>query len=514
MMSEATLTRLRTSFTHPLAIAQLAVPGGGALGITFCPGKHQEDAMTGAWARDLESDLEAIYTWGAGTILTLVTQAELKALEVETLGDRARAFGMRWLHLPILDVSVPTPAWEERWAIDGPSVHAELDRGGKVLVHCKGGLGRAGLVAARILIERGLEASTAIERVREVRPGAIETAAQEAYLLGLLSARGEGEDRDAKIEFDRAGPAAPAGPDGGRRSLARSRGGRRSRSCDRRCTGNDAGVSARDSQPWHAEITGGGPFRLPAGVWTDDTAMALALADSLAGMSGLDERDLMTRFSLWRRRGDYSPLGRCFDIGVTTSRALVKFEATGDPIAGMTDPTSAGNGSLMRLSPVAVFHRDNLGAAIDAARRQSATTHGAPECLEACAFFAGLLVRAINGEAKERNPRPDGLARRGQGRRDRRGRLAEQGAIADPLQRLCDPLPRGGAVVRRPRHELRGGGGHRGQPRRRRRHGGRDHRPARRGDLGRQRHPGAMAGDLAWRARLEVAAEALLGRPR
>lgn len=157
----------------------------------------------------------------------------------------------------------------------------------------------------------------------------------------------------------------------------------------------------RDQQPHHSDITGGGPFGLKPGVWTDDTSMALALAESLEAHPDLDARDLMTRFVRWHREGAYSPTGRCFDIGITTRTALSKFEGSGNSIAGDTDPYSAGNGSLMRLSPVAIRHHADADRADDVARRQSATTHAAPECLEACAYFARLLVRAINGEDKD-----------------------------------------------------------------------------------------------------------------
>ncbi|MGI9169932.1 MAG: ADP-ribosylglycohydrolase family protein [Caulobacteraceae bacterium] len=172
--------------------------------------------------------------------------------------------------------------------------------------------------------------------------------------------------------------------------------------------------TARDSRPLHTEMTGGGPFSLLPGVWTDDTSMALALAESLASSGGLDEHDLMNRFVRWRRHIDYSPTGECFDVGNATGESLLRFEKTGDPIAGDADPQKAGNGSLMRLSPVAIFHRGEPGNAVEAARRQSATTHAAPECLAACAYYAGLLVRAIGGEPKGQVlapcPWPDGGA--------------------------------------------------------------------------------------------------------
>jgi ADP-ribosylglycohydrolase len=89
--------------------------------------------------------------------------------------------------------------------------------------------------------------------------------------------------------------------------------------------------------------------------------------------------------------------GTCFDIGNTTREALIRFERTGDPVAGSTDPQSAGNGSLMRLAPAAIRHYADFARAIEVARRQSVTTHAAAASVDACAFFAELLVRALNG---------------------------------------------------------------------------------------------------------------------
>ena len=396
----------RTSHSHPLAIAEVKPPGGGVVGVTFCPGKHQPAAMTGGWARDLGVDLQAIRSWGADVVITLVTDRELADLRVQRMGEAVRALGMKWLHLPITDVSTPTADWEAAWEKEQAIVADELDRNGRVLVHCKGGLGRAGLVAARILVERGMAPKLAVAAVRRVRPGAIETPAQESYVHALATAAGKQHDVHGESPWGRPAPTADGLP---RPSISRAA----SADVGDRALGAFLGLavgdalgttlefSARDSRPWHTEMTGGGPFRLPPGVWTDDTQMALALADSLVSVGGLDEHDLMTRFVRWWRHGEYSPTGRCFDIGNTTMTALARFERTGNPIAGDPDPHAAGNGSLMRLSPVAIFHRQEPEKAVEAARRQSATTHAAPECLEACAFFAGLLVRAIHGEPRD-----------------------------------------------------------------------------------------------------------------
>ncbi len=182
-------SEFRTSQAHPLQIADVEAPGGGVIGITFCPGKHQSAAATGAWARDLAMDMDAVKAWGAGVVVTLVTDSELKALKVDALGAEARARGMVWLHLPIEDVHTPDAAWEKAWAVDRVRVHRELDQSGRVLVHCKGGLGRAGTVAARILVERGMAAQAAIDMVQRVRPGAIETTGQERHVRAVQSLR-------------------------------------------------------------------------------------------------------------------------------------------------------------------------------------------------------------------------------------------------------------------------------------------------------------------------------------
>lgn len=165
----------------------------------------------------------------------------------------------------------------------------------------------------------------------------------------------------------------------------------------------------RDSAPRVTDLVGGGPFRLAAGQWTDDTSLALCLADSLVESGperGLDPRDLMERFVRWWKDGENSATGRCFDIGRTTEQALARFERTGEPLAGSADPHSAGNGSLMRLSPVAIRWRNDLSAARAAARLQSRTTHGAEEAVEACAHFAELLVEAIGGSPADTVLRP------------------------------------------------------------------------------------------------------------
>ena len=149
------------------------------------------------------------------------------------------------------------------------------------------------------------------------------------------------------------------------------------------------------------DIVGGGPFRLEKGQWTDDTAMALCLAESLITCKKFNAFDQMERYIRWWKNGHLSSNGRCFDIGNTTARALRQFVCTGEPFSGSTDSSSAGNGSLMRLAPVPLFFASNPETAIEMSAESSRTTHGALTCLDACRFFGGLIVGAIQGVSKD-----------------------------------------------------------------------------------------------------------------
>lgn len=373
---------LRTSHTHPLQIATVqSHPKAGKIGLTFCPGKKQPHAATGGWDRDLSLDLDAVEAWGAVAVVTLIEAHELKALKVADLGAQVSKRGMTWLHLPITDVSVPAAAFEEEWAEVGEGLRARVRDGFNVMVHCKGGLGRAGLVASRLLIELGMAPLDAVTAVRQARPGAIETNAQLSYVMAQRAVPEPVPATTAAAIRDR-GIGALLG-------LA---------------VGNAVGTTlefkSRDNYPFLTDMIGGGPFGLKAGQWTDDTAMSIALAESLAEHPIFDAADLMHRFGEWHEKGTYSCTGRCFDIGITTRQALSRWKRSGDPFAGSTDQQTAGNGSLMRLSPVAVKYWNDRATLRDVAARQSRTTHAAPEAVDACVAYAETLADAIEGRPR------------------------------------------------------------------------------------------------------------------
>ena len=149
------------------------------------------------------------------------------------------------------------------------------------------------------------------------------------------------------------------------------------------------------------DMVGGGPFRLEAGQWTDDTSMALCLAESLVQRGDLDPLDQLDRYRRWYRDGYLSSTGRCFDIGNTVRGALLRFERTGEPYCGSTDPRSAGNGSIMRLAPVPLFYASDPELAILKSAASSRTTHGAATAVDGCRYLAALLVGAVRGASKE-----------------------------------------------------------------------------------------------------------------
>jgi len=372
----------KTSVTHPLQIAEVTAGAGfGRIGVTFCPGKKGPSLYGGGWYRDLGIDLDAIRDWGAATIVTLIEDHEFELLGVSELGDEVRHRSMQWLHLPIRDVSVPDAGFESEWRVAGEALRSQLRHGFDVLVHCRGGLGRAGMIAARLLVELGLEPSSAIASVRRARPGAIETSEQERYVREQQFIAEYLPSRTMEAIRDRARGALIGLAVGD-------------------AIGTTLEFSQRDNyRPLH-DMVGGGPFNLQAGEWTDDTAMALALADCLNDPSGFSEYALMQRFEDWYRRGSFSCTGECFDIGIATRQAIERWRTSGNPEAGSADPMTAGNGSLMRLSPVAIRYWNDRASLRDIAARQSKVTHAAPEAVDACVYWAELLADAIEGAAR------------------------------------------------------------------------------------------------------------------
>lgn len=373
---------VRTSKSDPICFNEVEC-GGGILGLTFCPGKSGPSVFGDDWARDLGADLDAARAWGAATVLTLVETHELDMLRVADLGTEVEARGMNWLHAPIVDLSAPDDQFERRWLVIGHLARASLRRGERVVVHCRGGRGRAGTIAARLLVEFGAESGAAIERVRQARPGTIETVEQERHvrdcapvvsdpvlvdrILGCLFGGAVGDGFGYAIEFDRLAEI-------------------------RRLYGA-GGLQA-------PKLTDG---KL---VVSDDTQMTLFTASALAGASDPEEavaairlayldwyrtqtqrwpteadQGLAVRPELWAQRAP----------GLTCMSALAA-GGHGTPTARSND--SKGCGGVMRVAPIGLMTQWTEEQVVEVAARAAAITHGHPTGFWSAAA-AALMVRVM-----------------------------------------------------------------------------------------------------------------------
>lgn len=149
------------------------------------------------------------------------------------------------------------------------------------------------------------------------------------------------------------------------------------------------------------DMTGGGHFCLKKGYWTDDTSMALCLGYSLLECNGFEPADQMERYCNWLDNGYLSSIGTCFDVGVTVSSALRRYQKTGDPFSGPKSSWTSGNGSIMRLAPIPVYYQHQPASAVHYAGESSRTTHGAPLCIDACKYLSVVLLHLLQGDSKQ-----------------------------------------------------------------------------------------------------------------
>lgn len=388
-----------TTGNEPLRIAEVPA-GAGTIGVTFCPGKQGAGQGGMLHARSVEADVDAIRRWGASAVVTLIEAHEFELLKVTSLPDSVRAAGLEWHHLPIVDMSVPDATFERRWHYAGLRLRQLLRSGRRVLVHCRGGLGRAGLVAASLLVELGeADVREAIARVRAVRPGAIETAAQARWVegrrpvasdddqrsareLGCLLGGAIGDALGARVEFD---------------SL-------------------DA-IRARHGPQGIRLIDATGPL-----VITDDTQMTLYTLEAMARAGNGDALvdEIREGYLDWLDTQRHHQVSRVLRGRLAAHPALRQSRAPGNTClsalmaGGQGTPTqpinhSKGCGGVMRTAPLGF-----LGGpaprqrAFEAGIAAAAITHGHPDGWAPAGVMA-LAVRALAEQADWRTAVDAGL---------------------------------------------------------------------------------------------------------
>ncbi len=169
--------------SDPLIIDKVR-PGSkfGEIGMTLCPGRHEIYAIFGDRGRDINSDLKVINDWGTRALVTLIEAKEMEIYGVAELPAKVTALGIEYVHLPVVDMDIPNDAFEILWLDSGKKLRRYLRSGQRIVIHCLAGLGRTGMIAAKLLIELGIEPDEAIHMVRASRPGAIQTIFQELYV--------------------------------------------------------------------------------------------------------------------------------------------------------------------------------------------------------------------------------------------------------------------------------------------------------------------------------------------
>ncbi|ATZ10528.1 ADP-ribosylarginine hydrolase Tri1 [Erwinia amylovora] len=197
----------------------------------------------------------------------------------------------------------------------------------------------------------------------------------------------------------------------------------------------------RDQQ-FVSDMVGGGPFQLKAGEWTDDTSMALCLAETYLHHARLDLTGFRNRLVNWYRHGVNSANGICFDIGNATRHALEQYLLQGADWFGNTDPHSAGNAAIIRLAPAAIFQRHSLLRTLHDAEQQGRATHGATESLDASRLLARVLCLLLNGADKHTAMAPalcpfnarTALINAGEYRQKSRAQIRSSGYVIDTLE--------------------------------------------------------------------------------
>ena len=347
--------------------------------------------------------LQKLLDAGIDCFIDLTEPGELDAYDRLLPGARA-AEAVIYHRGPIRDHGLPKSTKQMEKILD--DLDSALAEGRRIYLHCRAGIGRTNLVTGCWLASGGLTGEEALVRLNELWrenarsqtwPSVPETQAQCDYVRNWRSRRPR-----AAIPPQALAIAAPI------RMAATASGDRRDRYRGLLlglAMGDAIGQSTLGLRPGpvapNGELRGGGPLALPAGAWTDKTAMALCLAESLVARNGMDAADQLQRYQQWQREGRWTSTGRCVGISPATARALATAQWTGNPFAGSHDPAHADAEPLARIGPAVAFGHANPREAVESAVNCARITHQAPVTLDAVRYLGSMLAGALAGAGKE-----------------------------------------------------------------------------------------------------------------
>jgi ADP-ribosylglycohydrolase len=331
---------------------------------------------------------------GVGCFVDLTQPDELPPYHTEL------PLAVEYLRKPIADHGIPEHPQQMAEILE--CLREALSARRVVYLHCRAGIGRTGTVAGCLLIERGLSGDAALaelnrlwrESARSLQwPTVPETAEQSDYVRAWTP-RVFAAEPEADPLLD---PATLAAARGLRERFLGALLGL--------AVGDAVAAATQYKRPGRfdpiGDMLGGGPFDLPRGAWSDDTAMALCLAESLLEREGFDARDQVARYRRWQQHGHLSATGQCLGITAGTARALARSQWRRQPFSGSHAPDALAPESLSRVAPAVLYFFGDPAAAIAAAAEAARATSQAPAVLTACRALAAALHAALCGEPKE-----------------------------------------------------------------------------------------------------------------